>query len=89
MAQFVIFIIFVFPIVSLILGVLGYYIFKNIYLTPIIIAIIAVIATFTVYNTSFWFWAVLYTLLSFLSGFLVKSLSSKKQGKNNGIHLSR
>ncbi|TFJ90678.1 DUF2651 family protein [Lentibacillus salicampi] len=77
-AQFIISIIFVFPAVSLIMGALGYYIFKNIYITPIIIAIIGVIAIFTVFNSTFWFWAVLYTLLSFLSGLIGKLLSSKK-----------
>ncbi|QKY69381.1 DUF2651 family protein [Lentibacillus sp. CBA3610] len=77
-AQFIISIIFVFPAVSLIMGALGYYIFKNIYITPIIIAMVTVIAIFTVFNYTFWFWAALYTLLSFLSGLIVKLLFSKK-----------
>lgn len=74
MAQFIIFILFVFPVISLVLGGLGYSIFKNIYLMPLIIAIIAFTATFTVFNPSFWFWAVLYTSLSLLSGLFVKAL---------------
>ncbi|WP_414672268.1 DUF2651 family protein [Lentibacillus sp.] len=76
-----IFIIFVLPLISLIIGGFGYYIFKNIYLAPVIVATVSVIGTFTVFNTSFWFWATLYTLLSFLSGLIVKFVISKKSSK--------
>lgn len=71
-------IIFVFPVISIVIGVLGYYLLTNIYTAPILVAIISVIAMFTVFNTSFWFWATLYTLLAFLTGLIIKLLSSKK-----------
>ncbi|WP_373893213.1 DUF2651 family protein [Virgibacillus sp. CBA3643] len=73
---------FVFPVASLVLGVIGYYVFKNIYVMPILIAIISVISVFTVFNSSFWFWAALYTLLSLLSGLFVKLLASNKKSKS-------
>jgi len=71
-------IIFVFPVISIVIGVLGYYLLTNIYITPILVAMISIIAMFTVFNTSFWFWTTLYTLLAFLSGLIIKLLSSKK-----------
>ncbi|RCW73090.1 uncharacterized protein DUF2651 [Saliterribacillus persicus] len=75
---FIIFIIFVFPMISILIGILGYYIFKNIYIAPILVAIVSVIATFTVFNTSFWFWATLYTLLSLMSALIVKLFTAKR-----------
>lgn len=77
-AEFVIYIVFVFPLISLVMGILGFYIFKNLYITPLIIFVLGVIASFTVYNTSFWFWAILYTFISFLSGLIIKVFSSKR-----------
>lgn len=77
-ALFVLSIVIIFPVFSLIMGALGYYILKNMYITPILIALIGVVATFMVFNSSFWFWVVLYTLLSFLSGFIVKLFFLKK-----------
>lgn len=76
-------VIFVLPVVSLILGGIGYFIFKNIYIMPVIVAIAAIISTFIVFNSSFWIWVVIYTLLSLLSGFVVKLLSSKQQAKHS------
>lgn len=68
-------IIFIFPIVSIILGIIGCYIFKNIYMTPLIVALISIILTFTIFNASFWFWAVIYTFLAFVAGFIIKVFS--------------
>ncbi|WP_100011744.1 DUF2651 family protein [Lentibacillus sediminis] len=77
-AQLVISILFVFPAIALIMGAFGCYILKNMYITPIVVALIGVVAIFAVFNSSFLFWAILYTLLSFLSGFIVKLFSSEK-----------
>ncbi|UOR12858.1 DUF2651 family protein [Halobacillus amylolyticus] len=76
-------VIFVLPVVSLILGAVGYFIFKNIYITPVIVAIAAIISTFVVFNSSFWIWVVIYTMLSLVSGFIVKLLSSKRRLKHS------
>ncbi|SFE28177.1 Protein of unknown function [Lentibacillus persicus] len=46
MFPFILLVFFVFPIVSLVLGVIGYFIFKKIYITPGIIAIAAIFAVF-------------------------------------------
>ncbi|SFE07752.1 Protein of unknown function [Lentibacillus persicus] len=67
MFLFILVVFFILPIISLVLGAIGYFVFKNIYITPGIIAIATIVATFTVFN-SFWFWSVLYTLLSLISG---------------------
>ncbi|MBP1970538.1 positive regulator of sigma E activity [Virgibacillus natechei] len=71
-------IIFIFPIGSIILGAIGYFIFKNIYMTPLIVAFISIILTFTTFNSSFWFWVFIYTFLAFVSGFIAKVLFSKR-----------
>ncbi|ALX47497.1 DUF2651 domain-containing protein [Lentibacillus cibarius] len=93
MFLFILVVFFVLPIVSLVLGAIGYFVFKNIYITPGIIAIATIVATFTVFNSSFWFWSVLYTMLSLISGVITKLLTDqkslhKRRYSRNG-HLSR
>ncbi|WP_054712048.1 DUF2651 family protein [Bacillus sp. JCM 19041] len=59
------------PILSIVLGIVGYLFFKNIYIVPAIVAAITVLLVFTIFNSSFLLWVVIYTLLTFVSGFLV------------------
>jgi Protein of unknown function (DUF2651) len=70
---------FVFPLLAIGLGILGYYIFKKIYIIPLLVFIVSVIATYTIFNSSFWGWVFVYTLLSFGSGFVVRFFNSKKK----------
>ncbi|WP_044022218.1 DUF2651 family protein [Bacillus sp. SG-1] len=72
-------VLFVFPLLSIVLGILGYYIFRNIFIVPLLVFIASVIATYTIFNSSFWGWVFVYTLLSFGSGFVVKFFNSKKE----------
>ncbi len=73
------YVIFVLPVVSLLIGGIGFIVFKNTYTTPAIVAIVASISVFTLYNSTFWIWVISYTLLSFLSGVVVNLFYSKKQ----------
>jgi hypothetical protein len=66
---------FALPVASIVTGITGYYLFKNIYLAPILVAIIAVIANLLILHSLLWFWLTLYTLLSLLAGLCVKLLS--------------
>ncbi|WP_431522106.1 DUF2651 family protein [Guptibacillus hwajinpoensis] len=75
-------VLFLLPAVALLLGGLGYFIFKNLYVAPLIVIITASISVYTVFNSSFWIWVVIYTLVSFLAGLFVKLLSSKRQTSN-------
>ena len=72
-------VIFVLPVVSLLIGGIGFFVFKNTYITPVIVAVVASISVFTLFNSSFWIWVISYTFLSFLSGVVVKLFYSKKQ----------
>lgn len=58
----------------MVIGVLGYYIFKNIYIASMLVAIIAVITTFY----SILFWATLYTQEANLNAIL-KYMTWKNQ----------
>ncbi|WP_442961185.1 DUF2651 family protein [Pseudogracilibacillus sp. SO30301A] len=69
---------FAFPVASILIGIIGYLIFKNIYLAPILVAIISVTANLTILHSLLWFWLILYTLLSLLAGLCVKLLSVLK-----------
>ncbi|WP_442962128.1 DUF2651 family protein [Pseudogracilibacillus sp. SE30717A] len=69
---------FAFPVVSILIGIIGYFIFKNIYLAPILVATISVIANLTILHSLLWFWLILYTLLALLAGLCVKLLFALK-----------
>ncbi|MGB8001410.1 MAG: DUF2651 family protein, partial [Anaerobacillus sp.] len=63
----------------LLIGGLGFFVFKNTYITPVIVAVVASISVFTLFNSTFWIWVISYTLLSFFAGVVVKLFYSKKQ----------
>ncbi|KZE69536.1 hypothetical protein AWM68_02755 [Fictibacillus phosphorivorans] len=62
------------------LGGLGYLISRNVYLIPGALLNVSLIATYTVFNSSFLMWVVIYTLLSYIAGLAVKTIvSTRKQ----------
>lgn len=67
------------PLVAIMVGIVGYVTFKSIFIAPAIVAVITLILSFTVFNTSFLIWVVIYTLLAFISGFLI-SYNKRKNG---------
>ncbi|MYL35656.1 DUF2651 domain-containing protein [Pontibacillus yanchengensis] len=71
-------VVFVFPLLTIGLGIFGYFILKKTYKVPLLVFIVSVVATYTIFNPSFWGWVVVYTLLSFGSGLVVKFIISKK-----------
>ena len=75
-------VLFLLPAVALLLGGLGYFIFKNLYVAPLIVLIAASISVYTVFNSSFWIWVVIYTLASLLAGLFVKLFFSKRKISN-------
>lgn len=64
----------IFPIIAILLGILGYIKLKNNYVAPILVAVLSTILTFTLFNNSFIGWVVLYTLLALLAGVFTKSI---------------
>ena len=71
---------FIFPLVSLLVGIIGQILIKKIYIVVGITFLGWLIATFTVFNDSFLIWVFIYSALSLLGSGLVyylKKLKSK------------
>lgn len=68
----------VFPTAFIMLGIVGYLLFKNIFIAPILVILICLLLTYQVYNTTFLPWAFLYTLLSFICSFITKKMEFGK-----------
>jgi hypothetical protein len=63
-----------FPILSVFLGGVGYFFFKNIYISSLIIFTVSAVSTYTLIYDSFWIWVLIYTLLSLGGGICGKIL---------------
>ncbi|NQD64413.1 DUF2651 family protein [Bacillus haikouensis] len=68
-------ILILFPLLSVLIGIVGYIIFKNIFISPALVFIIAMIALFLIFNETFLIWVFLYTIVTLVSGMIVKALS--------------
>ncbi|XXM73061.1 DUF2651 family protein [Lysinibacillus sphaericus] len=71
-------ILILFPVISVILGIAGYVIFKNIYAAPAFVFISSMIALFLVFNETFLMWVFVYTLLALVPGLILMVLSKKR-----------
>jgi Protein of unknown function (DUF2651) len=67
-----------FPVLSIILGIVGFAIFKNIFAVPAFVFLSSIIALFLVFNESFLIWVFVYTLLALVSGVTLKALTKKE-----------
>lgn len=71
-------VIFVFPLLSFLLGIIGQIFIKKIYIVVGITLLGWLITAFTIFNESFLIWVVIYTILAFIgSGIIHFSQSSK------------
>lgn len=59
-------VLFVFPLLSFIFGIIGQILIKKIYIVVGITFLVWLIATFMVFNGSFLIWAIIYSILSLL-----------------------
>ncbi|QWC21064.1 YbeF family protein [Bacillus haikouensis] len=66
-----------FPVISVILGIAGYAIFKNIIAAPAVVFFASMIALFLVFNETFLIWVFVYTILALVSGVFVKAFNKK------------
>jgi Protein of unknown function (DUF2651) len=71
-------ILILFPVISVILGIAGYAIFKNIFAAPAFVFISSMIALFLVFNETFLIWVFVYTLLALVPGVILKAFSKKR-----------
>ncbi|KEP25090.1 DUF2651 family protein [Bacillus zhangzhouensis] len=78
MAVFVILIVFGFPIISVLIGILGTLLLKNVWMPTLIVLLASVILMFTYIggNKSFIIWVIIYTAFTFLAGLITKRLKA-------------
>ncbi|MBW4848896.1 YbeF family protein [Bacillus safensis] len=69
MGSIVLLIVFVLPILSILIGILGTRIFRNIWISPLVSLVLSLVFWFTLAegNFSFLFWVVCYTVISIIS----------------------
>ncbi|MGI8314758.1 DUF2651 family protein [Halobacillus mangrovi] len=72
MGGFIQLVLFVFPAASIVLGFLGFFVFKNVWMMPLLVALVSITLMFTVFNTTFFMWVWIYTILTFSSGLAAK-----------------
>lgn len=67
-----IFVLFICPIIVILASIVGYLLFKNWFVMPLLTLIIFTILTFTVFNESFFIWVVVYTIVSVVVSLIMK-----------------
>ena len=77
MAVFILFIVFGFPIISVLIGIFGTLLLKNAWMPTFIVLIASMIFMFTYIggNESFLIWVIVYTVFTFLAGWITKRLT--------------
>lgn len=76
MAVFILFIVFGFPILSVLIGILGTLFLKNVWIPTLIVLLASMIFMFTYIdgNESFLIWVIVYTVFTFFAGWITKRL---------------
>ncbi|MGM5488205.1 MAG: DUF2651 family protein [Nanobdellota archaeon] len=62
------------PLLTIVASAGATWVIKKIYLIPIAVLIFHLILMATIFNVTFLIWAILYTVLSFLTALLIKKL---------------
>ncbi|WP_282067590.1 DUF2651 family protein [Bacillus pumilus] len=86
MVVFVLFIVFGFPIISVLIGIFGTMLLKNVWMPTLIVLLASVILMYTYIggNESFLIWVVIYTVFTFIAAWITKVAQVKK----NSLHCS-
>ncbi|WP_456265747.1 MULTISPECIES: DUF2651 family protein [unclassified Bacillus (in: firmicutes)] len=76
MAVFILFIVFGFPILSVLIGILGTIFLKNVWVPTLIVLLASMIFMFTYIdgNESFLIWVIVYTVFTFFAGWITRRL---------------
>ncbi len=69
---------FVFPLLSLLFGIVGQILIKKIYIVVGITFLGWLIATFTIFNESFLIWVFVYSILALIGSAIVRSIQKPK-----------
>ncbi|MCC9089766.1 MULTISPECIES: DUF2651 family protein [Bacillus] len=78
MAVFVLLIVFGFPIISVLIGILGTLLLKKVWMPTLIVLLASVILMFTYIggDESFLIWVMIYTVFTFLAGLITKRIKA-------------
>ena len=76
-------ILFIFPLLSLLFGIIGQILIKKIYIVVGITFLGWLIATFVILNDSFLIWAVIYSILSLIGSGIVRFVQKSKINKTH------
>ncbi|WP_101846057.1 DUF2651 family protein [Halobacillus sp. Marseille-P3879] len=74
----------IYPLISIILGGIAVLFLRSVYLMPIFIGIISMTAMFILYNSSFFVWCVIYTVLAYGSGLITKNILLQNRRETTG-----
>ncbi|MCZ4246740.1 DUF2651 family protein [Bacillus amyloliquefaciens] len=70
------------PLSIIVLSIIFTYIFKKVYIMPLVSIVVSVILMFTVFNLSFWGWVVVYGLISLLLSYITNGIRKKIDNRN-------
>ncbi|WP_416655685.1 DUF2651 family protein [Bacillus amyloliquefaciens] len=70
------------PLSIIVLSIILTYIFKKVYIMPLVSIVVSVILMFTVFNLSFWGWVVVYVLVSLVLSSITNSIRKKIDNRN-------
>jgi hypothetical protein len=75
----VLFAMFFCPILVVILSIIGYILTKNLFIVPGLTFVVFSILTLTILNSTFFFWVIILTIISFVTSLITKSMITKKK----------
>ena len=67
-----IFVLLICPIAVMVASMIGYFLVKKWFVTPIVTFSVFTVLTFTLFNETFFFWVVIYTILSMIVNLMMK-----------------
>lgn len=71
-------VLFIFPLLSFLFGIIGQILIKKIYIVVVITFFAWLIATFTIFNETFLIWAFIYSILSLIGSSIVYFFQKSK-----------
>ncbi|MFJ5621510.1 DUF2651 family protein [Peribacillus loiseleuriae] len=67
-------ILIIYPISIFLIGIFSFFLFKNIWAGPAATFLVSVINMFTIFNTTFWIWVLIYVVICLLGSFIGNGL---------------
>ncbi|MBQ4816135.1 DUF2651 family protein [Bacillus pumilus] len=79
MAVFILFVVFGFPILSVLIGIFGTMLLKNVWMPTLIVLLASIILMYTSIggNESFLIWVIIYTVFTYIAAWMTKRFRLK------------